>query len=69
VLPETKTADTIPGQIVGPVFSPLESACGQMVSCGTGAIVQLELEGPEGEILRGRELSNQGWERKVWTNG
>jgi len=69
VLPETRTTGTSPGQVIGPVLSPVESACGQMVSCGKGAVVLLELEGPEGEIVRGRQLTDQRWGGKTWTNG
>ena len=69
MLPETRTTGTSPGQVIGPVLSPVESACGQMVSCGKGAVVLLELEGPEGEIVRGRQLTDQRWGGKTWTNG
>ena len=57
-----------PGEILGPVVSPAESACGQVVACGNGAIVLLELQTDNGEVLRGRRLSEQQWTGRVWTN-
>ncbi|MGE5801484.1 MAG: methionyl-tRNA formyltransferase [Gemmatimonadota bacterium] len=57
-----------PGEILGPVVSPDEAACGQVVACGTGAIVLLELQADDGEVLRGRRLSEQPWTGRVWTN-
>lgn len=69
LLPGKFFADAKPGQVLGPVFSPAETACGQVVACGQGAIVLLELERVTGEILAGRELSDRQWEGKVWTNG
>lgn len=57
-----------PGEVMGPVFSPEEGACGQAVACGTGAIVLLELEDERGEILKGPRLSDQAWEGRVWGN-
>jgi len=58
-----------PGEVIGPVVCPLEASCGQLVACGTGAVLLLELEADDGEILRGRRLSEQPWSGKVWTNG
>jgi methionyl-tRNA formyltransferase len=57
-----------PGEIVGPVFSPAEEACGQMVACGRGTVILLEIEGEGGEVLRGRRLSEQNWEGKRLSN-
>lgn len=68
VLPDVPGASGRPGTVVGPVFSPIEAACGQMIRCGQGAIVALELEDLDGRILRGRELSSADWTGKVWTN-
>jgi methionyl-tRNA formyltransferase len=58
-----------PGQVIGPVFSPSASACGQLVACGSGAIILLELQGPGGEVLCGRALSEQQWTGSFWTHG
>lgn len=55
-----------PGQILGPVCSPVDAACGQVVQCGQGAVLLLELEGPSGELLRGAALADRRWTGKVW---
>jgi methionyl-tRNA formyltransferase len=55
-----------PGTIVGPVVSPVPEACGQLVACGTGSIIVLELETESGEVLKGRALSEQPWQGKQW---
>jgi methionyl-tRNA formyltransferase len=57
-----------PGEILGPVFSPLDEACGLLVSCGTGAIVVLEMESTESGVLRGRALSDGPWNGRHWDN-
>jgi methionyl-tRNA formyltransferase len=55
-----------PGTVVGPCQSPEPRACGQIVACGAGALLLLELEGPFGEVLKGAELSEQAWQGLVW---
>jgi methionyl-tRNA formyltransferase len=62
-------AGTTPGQVIGPLLSPVESACGQVVACGSGAVALLELESDVGEIVSGRQLSQQPWVGRVWNNG
>jgi methionyl-tRNA formyltransferase len=57
-----------PGTVTGSVFSPVSDACGQLVACGTGAIVVLELESQDGATLKGSALSDCQWTGKVWTN-
>jgi len=57
-----------PGAVLGPVVSPLEAACGQLVACGEGAVVLLELEADDGAVLRGPTLSEQPWTGKRWSN-
>src|SRR6266516_402460 len=57
-----------PGAVLGPVVSPVEATCGQMVGCGAGAVVLLELQADDGTVLRGRELSDQPWTGKRWNN-
>jgi len=57
-----------PGAVLGPVVSPLEAACGQLVACGEGAVVLLELEADDGTVVRGRTLSEQPWTGKRWSN-
>lgn len=69
LLPQVSLRGLRPGEIIGPVFCPEQSACGQMVACGEGAVVLSELEGPTGEILGGSALSDQCWKGKIWANG
>ena len=57
-----------PGEILGPVVCPDEAACGQVVACGTRANGALVLQAHDGEVLRGRRLSEQPWTGRVWTN-
>jgi methionyl-tRNA formyltransferase len=68
LLPGEIISDARPGEVLGPVFSPVESACGQMVACGKGALVLLQVDRENGERLSGRELSDQGWQGKLWGN-
>ena len=53
-----------PGEVLGPVVSPAAGACGQLVACGSGGVVLLELESDTGTMLGGRELSGQLWTGK-----
>jgi methionyl-tRNA formyltransferase len=57
-----------PGRCMGPVFSPAADACGQIVACGKGAVLLLEIEKEDGAILKGRALSDQSWEGRNWSN-
>jgi methionyl-tRNA formyltransferase len=59
-------ANNLPGLILGPVVSPVPEACGQMVACGEGFVVLLEVEGEDGRILRGPELADQPWAGRRW---
>ena len=59
--------DVPPGTVLGPVVSPLNAACGQLIACGEGAVELLELEDDKGVILSGRELSERQWTGKLWT--
>jgi methionyl-tRNA formyltransferase len=54
-----------PGEVLGPVVSPAEQACGQLVACGRGAIVLLEVARADGAIMRGRVLSDLDWTGRV----
>jgi methionyl-tRNA formyltransferase len=58
-----------PGTVLGPVVSPVDEACGQLVACSEGALVVLEVEGDDGRVLRGRELSEQPWTGQRWRHG
>jgi methionyl-tRNA formyltransferase len=53
-----------PGEVLGPVVSPAQSACGQLVACGSGAVILLEVEDESGTRLRGQQLSEQHWTGK-----
>jgi methionyl-tRNA formyltransferase len=58
----------MPGEILGPVFSPIEEACGLLVACGAGAILVLEMESGDTGVLRGRALSDRPWIGRHWDN-
>lgn len=55
-----------PGLVLGPVVSPSDVACGQLVACGEGCVLVLEMGAPSGEILRGRILADQPWRGMIW---
>jgi methionyl-tRNA formyltransferase len=56
-LPGDPYPNALPGQVLGPVFSPYPShACGQVVACGKGAVVVLELESADGTVIQGPRL-------------
>jgi methionyl-tRNA formyltransferase len=60
LLPGASYPAMLPGQIVGPIYSASEAACGQVVVCGEGAIALLEVE-KDGHCLQGRDLSDLPW--------
>jgi len=62
------TAGTAPGQVLGPVYSPQPNACGQLIACGKGAIIALEIEDAAGDVVRGPALSEKDWTGRVWRN-
>jgi methionyl-tRNA formyltransferase len=53
-----------PGEVLGPVVSPAQTACGQLVACASGAVILLEVEDDTGTRLRGQALSEQQWTGK-----
>lgn len=55
-----------PGEVIGPVVSPAQSACGQLVACASGSLILLEVEDESGTRLRGQQLSEQQWTGKRW---
>lgn len=59
-------AGATPGEVLGPVVSPAQAACGQLVACGSGAVVLLEVADDAGTALRGQALSEQPWTGKLW---
>lgn len=58
-----------PGEIIGPVVSPNDDSCGQLVSCGTGAIILLEVESLDGRVFNGKSLSELNWKGVIFNNG
>lgn len=69
LLPGTVCGGSVPGEVLGPVVSPVDAACGQLVACGRGAVLLLEVASDDGELLSGRRLSDRGWTGRVWTDG
>lgn len=57
-----------PGTCLGPVVSPWDDACGQLVACGQGAVTLLEVQSESGRVLRGRELGECAWRGRTWAN-
>jgi methionyl-tRNA formyltransferase len=68
-LPPDRGPVGAPGEVLGPVVSPAQSACGQLVACGSGAVILLEVEDDAGTRLRGQQLSEQPWLGKLWGEG
>lgn len=66
LLPDAGVSSARSGEVLGAVRSPVASACGHVVACGSGAIVLLELESEDGEMLSGYNLSEQPWEGRFW---
>jgi methionyl-tRNA formyltransferase len=62
-IPSTK-----PGEIIGPVFSPIADACGIMIKCGHSALLVLELEDENGKILKGQQLSSADLQGLIFSN-
>lgn len=56
-----------PGTCLGPVVSPEDDACGQLVACGQGAVTILEAECDDGRVLRGRALGDVDWRGRTWS--
>ena len=70
LLPEiVDVSQVISGEVIGSVCSPVANACGQIVKCGSGVLLVLEVEEENGEVIMGRELSNTLWKGLVWSNG
>ena len=69
LLPPGLPAAAAPGEILGPVVSPVPEACGKLVACSEGAVVLLELEAEDGTVLKGHALAEQPWTGKRWSDG
>jgi methionyl-tRNA formyltransferase len=57
-----------PGAVIGPVVSPVRQACGQLVQCGQGMVVLLEVESEDGQVLKGPDLSDREWTGRCWSD-
>jgi methionyl-tRNA formyltransferase len=57
-----------PGAVIAPVVSPVPHACGQLVQCGRGMVVLLEVEGEDGKVLKGPELAERPWTGRCWSD-
>lgn len=68
LLPATAGVAGRPGEVVGAVVSPVDACCGQLVACGAGTLLLLELQGDNDEVLSGRALSQREWTGKVWAD-
>jgi methionyl-tRNA formyltransferase len=58
-----------PGTCLGPVISPSDEACGQLVACSSGAVTLLEVQAEDGRVLSGRALGEAAWRGRIWGNG
>jgi methionyl-tRNA formyltransferase len=54
------------GEVVGPLLSPEDGACGLIVACGRGAIALLEIETDDDERLSGGALAQLQWTGRRW---
>lgn len=68
LLPAVSDECHVPGTVLGAVVSPVADACGQLVACGSGCVVVLEIEADDGTILKGTDLSDCDWTGKVWAH-
>ena len=68
LLPAALSHGAAPGDVIGPVVSPLEQACGQAVACAGGAITLLEVEGDDGTVYSGRRLAELPWTGRRWSH-
>lgn len=62
------TASIAPGEVLGPVVSPVEQACGQVVACASGTLTLLEVEADDGTVYSGRRLSELPWRGRRWSH-
>jgi len=68
LLPAALSHGAVAGDVIGPVVSPLEQACGQAVACAGGAITLLEVEGDDGTVYSGRRLAELPWTGRRWSH-
>ena len=67
-LPATARYGRMPGEVLGGVMSPSAAACGQLVATGRGAVIILEMESEDGQIVSGRDLCDERWIGRRWSN-
>ena len=68
LLPTVSLEYQVPGTVMGSVVSPVAEACGQLVACGSGCVIILEIEADDGTVLKGTDLSDCDWTGKVWAH-
>ena len=68
LLPAALSHGAAAGDVIGPVVSPLEQACGQAVACAGGVITLLEVEGDDGTVYSGRRLAELPWTGRRWSH-
>jgi methionyl-tRNA formyltransferase len=69
LLPPTINTGGIPGEVVGPLVSPIDRACGLIVACGIGSVALLEAGLEDGATIAGRALSEQPWTGEILGQG
>jgi methionyl-tRNA formyltransferase len=57
-----------PGEILGSSYCPDPGACGQLVACGEGALLLLEVQREDSFPLAGRNLAERDWKGLRWRN-
>jgi methionyl-tRNA formyltransferase len=68
LLPAVSQEDQVAGTVISSVVSPVAEACGQLVACGSGCVIVLEIEADDGTVLKGTDLSDCDWTGKVWAH-
>lgn len=63
LLPGNPYPDVKCGNVIGPVFSTDVLSCGQIISCGDGAIIINEIEDEIGEVFYGPSISELKWNK------
>ena len=66
LLPIDSKPESTSGDVVGPMISPAERSCGQLVTCGQGVLAILDIEDEDGARLRGPDLAALDWHGKRW---
>lgn len=63
---QANESESTAGEVVGPMISPVEQSCGQVVNCGTGLLAILDVESSDGTRIRGPQLAELNWQGKRW---